>query len=114
VHEVALGRGLVGALAEDAELVADARLAQAADAQPDLDRLREREPRAVLAVRLDAEADHVAALDVQAALADQPGVDRRVEVRVVLDVVDVPVHVVVLPAGLYREPVRVVQHAARL
>jgi hypothetical protein len=72
-----------------------------------LQRVRERHGGLELAVRLRAHADHLAALDVEPALPDQPRVDRRVEVRVELDVVDVPVHVVVLPAGLERRAVRV-------
>jgi hypothetical protein len=37
-------------------------------------------------------------MDVEAALLDEPGVDDGVEERVVLDVVDMAVDVVVLPA----------------
>jgi hypothetical protein len=50
------------------------------------------------AVRLRAQADDRAVLRVQAALLDEPRVDDRVEPRQVLDVVDVPVDVDVLPA----------------
>ena len=49
----------------------------------------------------------VAAVDVEPALLDQVRVDHGVEERVVLDVVDVPVDVVVVPARRDREPVRV-------
>ena len=72
------------------------------------------ERRLELAVRLDAQADHLAALDVEPALADQPGVDHGVEERVVLDVVDVAVDVVVLPARLDRQAVRVAATRAAL
>src|SRR5690606_23759506 len=46
-----------------------------------------------------AQADRRAAVDVEAADRDQVSVDHGVEVAVVLDVVDVAVDVVVLPAG---------------
>ena len=46
----------------------------------------------------DRLADDLAAMDVEPAFADQPGVDDRVEERVELDVVDVAVDVVVVPA----------------
>ncbi len=89
------------------DLVADARVAELADPQSRVDVLRESEPARVRAVRLGADPDHVAVVDVQAALGDQPAVDHRVEERVVLDVVDVPVDVVVGPPGLQGRQVRV-------
>src|SRR5947209_5043717 len=107
VHEPT-GRGELVA-AGDRELVANARPPQAPDPQVDVDRLRERDRRLVLAVRLGAHADHVSVGDVEAAFADEPFVDRGVEERVVLDVIDVAVDVVVLPTRLERERVRVVQ-----
>src|SRR5205823_3480779 len=81
--------------------------AQLAHAQPHVDPIREGDAALVLAMRLGAYADHLALVDVEAALVDQPCIDGGVEERVVLDVVDVPVHVVVLPAGLDRGAVRV-------
>src|SRR5688500_15327315 len=85
-------------LVEEPDLVADARPPQVPDAQAGLDLLRELDGGLERAVRLGAEPDHLPAMDVETALADEPRVDDGVEERVVLDVVDMPVDVVVLPA----------------
>src|SRR4051812_19588866 len=99
MDEPARGRGLrPGLRAEQRDLVSDARAADVPDAQRRLDGLGERERRVERAVRLGADADDVPAVDVEAALLDEPRVDHGVEERVVLDVVDVAVDVVVLPA----------------
>jgi hypothetical protein len=108
VHEPALRRGLGIVLAEQPDLVADARAAQVRDPQPGPHEVGERHRRLERAVRLHAQPDHLAGVDVEPALGDQPAVDHGVEVRVVLDVVDVPVDVVVLPARRDVEDVRVV------
>src|SRR3954452_22161311 len=82
--------------------------------QPGLHHVRKGDGRQELAVRLGAQADGLPAVDVESALADQPVVDDRVEEGVVVDVVDVPVDVVVMPAGRYLEQVRVITaHRAR-
>ena len=51
---------------------------------------------------LNRETDHRALLNVEAARLDQVTVHHRVEVRVVGDVIDVTIKVVVHPAGLER------------
>ena len=107
VHEPALGRRFVGAGGEQADLVADARAAELADPQARLDVVGEGEPRPIGAMGLGADADHVAAVDIEPALRDQPAVDHGVEEGVVLDVVDVAVDVVVVPARRDRQRVRV-------
>src|SRR4051794_23282243 len=90
VDEPAGRRRLVaGVGAEQPDLVADARAPEVADAQRRLDRLGERKRGVERAMRLGADADHPAVVDVEAALLDQPRVDDGVEERVVLDVVDV-------------------------
>src|SRR3954454_15430417 len=99
-------RLLAGLRAEEADLVAHARAAEVPDAQRGLDRLGKRERRVEGAVRLGADADDRPAVDVEPALLDQPRVDHGVEERVVLDVVDVAVDVVVLPARRDRAAVR--------
>jgi hypothetical protein len=68
-------------------------------AQTGLHVLREGKRRKVVALRLDDQANGFAVVDVQHALLDQVGVDRRVEPAVVHDVVDVAVGIVVHPAG---------------
>src|SRR5262249_25694084 len=102
MDEVAERAKLVAA--EDADLVADAAGAEAAHPQAGVDRLRKRDLAQVAAAGLDADADHLS-VDVEA-VVDQPPVDHGVEVRVVDDVVDVAVDVVVVPAGLDRAEVR--------
>src|SRR3954452_13592389 len=108
VDEPAGRREALAVVAEQADLVADARAPQVPDPQRRLHRLGEGERRVEGAVRLGAQADHRPAMDVESALLDQPRVDDGVEVRVVLDVVDVAVDVVVLPARRDRAAVRVV------
>ena len=99
MDEMAAGRGLGRAGGEDADLVAHARAADPPDADAGLEGLRKRQRREVVAVRLDDIADHLAGGDVERAGFDQDAVDRGVEQRVVDDVVDVAVGVVVEPAG---------------
>src|SRR6185369_17424510 len=69
-----------------------------ADAQSGLHVLRIRERALEAAHGLDGDADDRVGLRVQPARIDQVAVNHRVEIAVVLDVVDVPVDVVVLPA----------------
>jgi hypothetical protein len=59
------------------------------------------------ALRLDDEPDNRTPLDVQYARADQILVHDRIEVRVIDNVVDVPVDVVVHPARRYTQEVGV-------
>src|SRR5919199_719442 len=108
VDEPARRGAALSAIAEQADLVADARAPQVPDAQGRVDRVRELERRVEGAVRLGAQADDRPAVDVEPTLLDQPRVDDGVEVRVVLDVVDVAVDVVVLPTRRDRAPVGVV------
>src|SRR4051794_29923519 len=75
VHEVARGSHDVVALARQLELVAHARVAELADAQRRDDRVRELDRGLELAMRLDAEADDAAAVDVESAGLDQVRVD---------------------------------------
>ena len=58
-------------------------------------------------MRFGAEADRFAVMDVEPALGDQHLVDNGVEVAVVVGVIDVAVHVVVLPARSDNRLVRV-------
>jgi hypothetical protein len=99
VHKPPRGRRLLSARGEEPDLVANTRAPEAPDPQAGLDGLGKGERGVILAVRLRAQADDPAGVDVEAAGGDQVGVDDRVEVREVLDVVDVAVDVVVVPAG---------------
>src|SRR5439155_10170870 len=99
VDEAAVGRWALSAGREQRELVLDARATEVPDAQGDVDRRRILERRVVDTARLDAQPDDRVAVDVEPALADQPGVHRCVEEHVVHDVVDVAVDIVVVPAG---------------
>src|SRR3569623_2911453 len=58
-----------------------------------------------------ADADDLAAVDVEAAFADQKSIDDGIEVAVVLDVVDMTVDVIVLPARRDGLEVRVIAAA---
>ena len=62
-----------------------------------------------LAVRLDRNTDNAARVDVQYAAANQVLVDNGIEVRVIDDVVDVAVDVVVHPARRDEEKMPVVR-----
>src|SRR2546427_12843464 len=88
------------------DLVMHAGVAELGDAEPGVDRFRKGDRPLVRALRFDADGDDVIERDVEPALLDQVTVDEGVEVRVVHDVVDVPVHVVVGPARLDLENVR--------
>src|SRR5690606_29288765 len=99
VHEPAFGRRLVLAGAEQADAVAHAAVAKLLHAQAGVDAAGEGDHAQEAAGRFGAQADRGAAVDVEPAFGDQVGVDHGVEVAVVLDVVDVAVDVVVLPAG---------------
>src|SRR5207248_2391822 len=91
---------------EDANRIPHAAVAELLHAQPGGDGVGEGDGVLVRALRLDADADHGAAIDVEAALLDQVSIDDGVEIRVVHDVVDVAVDVVVVPARLDLQPVR--------
>src|SRR3546814_10118280 len=77
-----------------------------ADAQAGLDLLGKGEGRLVATGALGADADDLAVVDVEPAFVNQVGVDHRVEVGVVDDVVHVAVDVVVHPARRDGEEVR--------
>ena len=93
---------------EEADLVADAASCQLPDAQPGLDRLGEgeRRPSKCSATRRRRRSRRRRWMSSPPSL-DQPAVDDGVEERVVLDVVDVAVDVVVVPPRRDRHPVRV-------
>src|SRR5690606_9160165 len=98
VHEPAFGRRFFLAGAEQADAVAHAAVAQLLHPQTGIDAAGEGDLAQETAVRFGAQTDRRATVDVEPALGDQVRVDHRVEVAVVLDVVDVAVDVVVLPA----------------
>src|SRR3546814_2252129 len=68
------------------------------DAQAGVDSVGKGEGVNKLAMRFRAQSDQRASVNVESAVPDQIFIDHRVEVAVVLDVIDVPVDVVVLPA----------------
>src|SRR5215211_4158237 len=103
VDEVSLGRGVILVVSEDADLIADAAVAQPGDAKARVHGVGEGERFEIAALRLDDQADDPALLDVEGSRGDQVPVHDRVEVRVVDDVVDVAVDVVVHPAGRDRK-----------
>src|SRR5688572_7890013 len=110
---MALRSGSLRALREEADLVAHAGAAQVRDAECGHHRLRVLERREVVAARLDNEADHVALLDVERALLDQPRVHDGVEERVIDDVVEVAVGVVVHPPRGHDAPVGILVERCR-
>ncbi len=105
-------------LPEDADLVGHRRRSEPHDAQAGVDRLGKRQRLPVAARVLHDVADDRVVDDVEAADADQVLVHHRVEIRVVGDVVDVAVAVVVHPARGNREEMAVVRaprwHAASM
>src|SRR5437016_13362184 len=90
---------------EDPDRIPDAAVPELLHPQPGVEHVRECDRVLVGALRIDADTDHRASLDVEPALLDEEAVDDGVEVRVVDDVVDVPVDVVVVPARLDLEQV---------
>ena len=97
VDEAALRRGALGAGLEDADAVGDRALPECRHREPRLERVREGDRREEGAGGLDDVADDRALDDVEEARFDEVAVHRRVEIRVVHDVVDVAVDVVVHP-----------------
>ena len=92
-----MGRGRLLIVTEDPDLVADAAVAQAGDAQARVNGVGEGDRLDVAALSLDDEPNDLALIDVEGAIGDQIPVNHRVEIRVVDDVVDVAVDVVVHP-----------------
>ena len=101
------GNGFV-APAKQSNLIANTRVADFRDANPGIDDVRELERSVILATGLDDETDHVAGFVVQNALTEQILVHNGIEVRVIVDVVDMLIDVVVHPARRYFEKVLVV------
>src|SRR3546814_5980833 len=114
MHEAAERRRLRAVLLEQADLVAHRAVAQMAGAQAGLDLLGKGEGRLVATGALGADADDLAVVDVEPAFVNQVGVDHRVEVGVVDDVVHVAVDVVVHPARRDGEEVREAVASLRL
>src|SRR5918912_706372 len=103
VDEVPLGGGGLLVVPEQPDLVAHAAVAQPGDAQAGVHDIREGDRPEEPAPRLDDQADDPALLDVERPRGDEILVYDRVEVRVVDDVVDVAVDVVIHPAGRNRK-----------
>ena len=97
MHKVTDRRRRLIALLEDADLVAHAGVAQFADAQASINHIGKANRLEELAMRLDREADLLAAAEVQPAGFHQITVDDRIEELVVDDVVDMVVDIVVAP-----------------
>src|SRR5215213_9511862 len=97
VDEAADRGGLVCVALEQPDAVDDARRAELRDREPGLHVAGESELPQELALRLGDQANRVELADVNAGRVDQEAVDRGVEERVVDDVVDVPVDVLVRP-----------------
>src|SRR5207253_9606745 len=85
---------------EDPDRIPDAAVAELLHPEPGVQQVRERDRVLVGALRIDADGDHRAPLDVEPSLLDEEPVDDGVEIRVVDDVVDVSIDVIVVPARL--------------
>src|SRR5260370_21923835 len=116
VHEVAGGGRLRVAGAEEGQLVAHAGIAQLRHAHARIDRVGEGERAGEAAARLHHHSEDRAQRQVENAAVEEEAVHCRVEERVVHGVVDVAVDVVVGPARLDAEEMRVfvAAHAAIL
>src|SRR3546814_16700917 len=90
VHEPAFGGRRVLILAKQADFVTDAGPTEMGDAQAGVDSVGKGEGVNKLAMRFRAQSDQRAAVNVESAVPDQIFIDHRVEVDVVLDVIDVP------------------------
>lgn len=95
------------ALFEDRKFVADARIPQLPDAQPDFDHFRKSQRLEVLALRLGGKCDDFPGGDIEATFSDEILVDSRVEKSVVQRIVNVAVDVVVHPTRRQRHKVRI-------
>src|SRR5690606_14274652 len=99
MDEMAVRRRLVVVVAENSDLPAHAGAADTSHPQARGDAVRKADAAVKPAAALDAEADDRIAPGIEPALADQEVGDGRVEIAVLVDVVDVAVDVVVEPAG---------------
>src|SRR3546814_3166608 len=94
LHKPAFGGRRVRMLAKQADFVTDAGPTEMGDAQAGVDSVGKGEGVNKLATRFRAQSDQRASVNVESAVPDQIFIDHRVEVAVVLDVIDVPVDVV--------------------
>lgn len=99
VYEAAYGARDIISLPEERDAVYDARRAEAFDVDTGVDRLWKAHRFEKPASRLGDDADGGKVADVGATRLDEESIHRGVEERVVRDVVDVAVVVVVHPAG---------------
>jgi inner membrane transporter RhtA len=98
VNEVSL-RQRFTARSEQSDLVADTGASDLRHFESGSHLVRKSDRIKEAATGFRADADRLPGMNVKATFADEPGVDHGVEEGVVLDIVDVPVDIVVLPSG---------------
>lgn len=108
MHKIADRGWLLIVLFEDADLIAHAGITQLPHAQASINDIGKLNRLEKLAMRLDSEADLVAAAEVQPAGFHQIAVDDGIEEFVVDDIVDVVVDIIVAPARWERAAVAIV------
>ena len=113
MHEAA-ERGRLGiALAKQRDLVDHGRLAELRHGEPGIDAVRERQRLAKRATRFCDKANNRRVGKIETTETNQVLVDRGIEVRVIRDVVDMPVNIVVHPSRRDGDEMRKVGARAR-
>jgi hypothetical protein len=107
VYEVARCGRKSFSLFEDSKFVANARISQLANAQPDFYHLGKSQRLEVLTLRLCGNCDDFAGCDIQPTFSNEILVDCRVEESVVQLIVYVALEVVVHPTRRQRQKVRI-------
>ena len=82
-------------------------MAEFADAKAGIDGLRIGDGLGEFAHGLDGDADDLAPMDVETAFVDEEAVHHGIEIGIVGDVIDVTIDVIVRPAGLEIQEMRI-------
>src|SRR5687767_11882355 len=102
MYEVARRCRRVLALFENGKFVANTRISQLTNAQPDFYHIRKSQRSKVSALRLCCKCNYFPGCDIQTTFCDQILVDRRIEESVVQRIVNMSVNVVVHPTRRQR------------
>jgi hypothetical protein len=83
------------------------------DSKPCLYILRKSRATEVIAMALDGKPDHLARMNIEHPLVDQETIDNRIEVAVILNIVNVTVYVIVHPARRNSQEVKILVALSR-
>lgn len=99
MDKVRAGTNLVTMFAEQADLIADAGITQISYSQASFNFFWEQQRAIIFALTLYGDSYYCIVLDVQSACTNKVFIGHSVDVRIVNHVVNVPVDVIIHPAG---------------